>query len=61
MIEIKMPKCVLYLTEQEIQSLLSRDPELWKLAIGRGKGITRARQTRERVRKKVTEEGSRQT
>jgi ribosomal protein L37AE/L43A len=43
MIEIKMTKCRLFLTEPELESLLARDPELWAAAIKRGKGILRAR------------------
>jgi hypothetical protein len=56
MLEIRMARCVLYLTESELQRLLSREPDLWKLAIGRGKGIARAKQTRERVTRKVETE-----
>lgn len=53
MLEIRLPKCVIYLTEQELQSLLSRDPDLWREALRRGKAFTRSRQTRERVARKV--------
>ncbi len=53
MLEIKMTKCTLYLTEPELQSLLSRDPDLWRKALGRGKAFTRSRQTQERVVRKV--------
>jgi hypothetical protein len=42
LVEIRMTKTTLYLTEQELAGLLSRDPVLWKLAIRRGKGIKRA-------------------
>jgi hypothetical protein len=51
MIEIRLPKCRVFLTEQEIESLLKHDPELWEAALKRGKVITRARQRRERQRK----------
>ncbi|MDI7245860.1 MAG: hypothetical protein QME92_00060 [Bacillota bacterium] len=43
MIEIRLPKCRLFLSEAEIESLLKRDPELWEAALKRGKAITRAR------------------
>lgn len=42
MIEIRMTKCLLLLTEQEIQRLLAKEPELWKLALYRGKHHKRA-------------------
>lgn len=41
MLEIKLTKCLLLLTEQELQSLLRRDPELWRRALGRGKAAKR--------------------
>lgn len=56
MLEIKLPKCVLYLTEQELTGLLAKDPELWKTSLKRGKAFTRAGQTRERVERKVEKE-----
>ncbi|AEG16994.1 hypothetical protein Desku_3518 [Desulfofundulus kuznetsovii DSM 6115] len=49
LIEIRLTRCRLFLTEPELISLLARDPELWKAAIKRGKAIIRAR--RERVRR----------
>ncbi|MBT9171969.1 MAG: hypothetical protein DDT21_00345 [Syntrophomonadaceae bacterium] len=39
MLEIKLSKCLLLLTEREIQSLLARDRELWMLALQRGKAV----------------------
>ncbi len=53
MIEIRLPKHRLFLTEEEVQGLLKHEPELWQTALKRGKAITRARQRRERVRKGV--------
>ncbi len=53
MLEIKASRCTLYLTEPELQSLLSRDPDLWREALRRGKAFTRSRQTQERVVRKV--------
>lgn len=51
MIEVRLPKCRLFLTEEEVQGLLKHDPELWEAALKRGKAITRARQRRERQQK----------
>lgn len=53
MIEIRLPKCRVFLTEREIESLLKHDPELWEAALKRGKAITRARQRRERQQKEA--------
>jgi hypothetical protein len=48
LIEIKMRRYTLFLTEQEIQGMLVQNPELWKTAIGRGKGILRTRKAMNR-------------
>lgn len=48
-IEIKLTKCRLYLTESEIRHLLSRDIELYKEALMRGKAIKRAEDSRKRI------------
>ena len=40
-LHIQMTKCLLVLTEVELQSLLARDPELWDRAIDRGKSYKR--------------------
>lgn len=50
LIEIKMTKHTLFLTEQELAHLLSLNPELWAAAIKRGKRIKR-QQAAERRRK----------
>lgn len=47
-LEIKISRCRLFLTETEIISLLARDPELWRQALKRGKGIIRTRGTERR-------------
>lgn len=47
-VEIRLTKYSICLTELELESLLARDPELWVLAIKRGKGILRVRQAKER-------------
>lgn len=46
MIEVKLPKCVVFVTEAEFLSLLAYDKDIWARALERGKAITRAR-TRE--------------
>lgn len=42
-IQIKLTKCVLFLAEGELLSLLRRDPALWGTSLTRGKALTRAR------------------
>jgi len=42
-VEIKLTKCRLFFTEQELQQLLAHEPELWQEAIKRGKAFIRAR------------------
>jgi|GEM_PF-1956768 len=48
MIELKLTKCTLYLTEQELNSLLAQDPALWEAAIRRGKAFKRHEQALQR-------------
>ena len=43
LIEIKLPKCTLFLTTGEIEYLLKLDPDIWARALKRGKGILRVR------------------
>lgn len=43
MIEIRLTKCKLFLTEDELISLLAKDAGLWQIALKRGKGISRSR------------------
>ncbi|AGK99648.1 hypothetical protein [Desulfoscipio gibsoniae] len=50
-IRIQMPKHILVLTDQELERLLARDPKLWKLAIGRGKGLRRYQAAKARANK----------
>ena len=45
-IEIKLTKCILLLTEQEVTSLLAHNNELWAEALIRGKHSTRAKKLR---------------
>lgn len=48
MIEVKMSKCSLFLTEEEIISLLAKNQALWIKAIGRGKAFLRNKTARKR-------------
>lgn len=47
-VEIRMQRCLLCLTERELLALLAREPELWALALKRGKGALRAEKARQR-------------
>jgi hypothetical protein len=53
-IEIQLPKCKVFLTPEEINYMLQRNPEMFAEAIRRGKGILRARKARERREKDDT-------
>ncbi|HHY33919.1 MAG: hypothetical protein GX492_05230 [Firmicutes bacterium] len=57
MIEIRLPKCRLFLTEEEVEHLLKHDPELWEAALKRGKAIMRARQRNARQGKEGEKHG----
>ncbi len=48
MIEVKMSKCSLFFTEEEIVSLLAKNKELWIKGIGRGKAFLRNKAARKR-------------
>lgn len=52
LIEIKLPKCTVFLYPYEIDKLLMKDEGLYKKALGRGKAILRNRNmiSRNRVR-----------
>mgnify|MGYP000956439576 CR=1 FL=1 len=50
MIEIRLPKCRVFPTEQEIENLLKHGPKLWEATLKRSKVITRAQQQRGRQR-----------
>jgi hypothetical protein len=47
-IEVRMSKCSLFFTEEEIVSLLTKNKELWIKAIGRGKAFLRNKTARKR-------------
>lgn len=51
LIEIRMTKTWIFLTETELNRLLAREPELWALSIKRGKGIIRRRKELQRQSK----------
>lgn len=53
-IEIKLTKHTLFLAEQELRHLLSLNPELWAIAIRRGKAILRGRKEKAREGKEMT-------
>ncbi|TEB08621.1 hypothetical protein Psch_02187 [Pelotomaculum schinkii] len=55
-IEIKLPKCTLFLLPDELNRLLQQDPDLFAKGIKRGKGILRARQAMERNCKHTSKE-----
>lgn len=54
-IEIRLTKCVLYLTPKEIQGLLKHDHELWKQALMRGKAFKRSASRKEQEAKKFAD------
>jgi len=58
MIEIKLTKYTLYLTEQEINGLLANNTVLWEASIQRGKAFRRRQQTISR-QQTFAEKGSR--
>ncbi|MDK2879637.1 MAG: hypothetical protein PWR06_2353 [Thermoanaerobacteraceae bacterium] len=51
LIEIKMSRYTLFMTEAEILSLMAKDQELWAKAIGRGKALLRHETARKREAK----------
>ena len=59
MIEVRLTKCLLVLTEDEMRSLLRRDMDLWAEAVRRGKAILRAKQAKKRRPTKAQEAGFR--
>lgn len=56
-VQISMPRCLLVMTEQEMCSLLARDPELWQKALKRGKGVKRVESAAERIGKPLKDGG----
>ena len=41
-VEVRLKKCVVYLTPEEIHSLLLKEIDLYKLALSRGKAFERS-------------------
>ncbi|WP_010170501.1 hypothetical protein [Bacillus coahuilensis] len=50
-IEIPLTKCKIFLTEKELVGLLSKDVELYKESLQRGKAFTRSKRQLEREEK----------
>jgi hypothetical protein len=42
LIEIKLSKCLLAITEEELYFMLKQNPSIWQAGIKRGKSIKRA-------------------
>jgi hypothetical protein len=55
MIEIRLPGQLLLLTAVEVSRLLAARPDIWQIALKRGKAMTRARQRLERTPKRIRE------
>lgn len=55
MVEIRLAKCLLVLTESELRGLLARDQDLWITALRRGKSVMRQRQAEKRGPKHISE------
>jgi len=51
LIRIKLHRCLLALTELELQTLLKGRPDIWERGLRRGKGILRAEKNAERQAK----------
>ena len=47
-IEARLPRCIVYLTPDELNNLLQNDPVLFAAALKRGKAFNRARDARDR-------------
>lgn len=47
-LEINLKKCTVFLTEKEMQTLLCKDIELYKIGLKRGKAIMRSEKQRRR-------------
>jgi len=54
LIEVKLPRCLVVLTEAELLSLLAHDRDLWARGLERGKAVlrARAREAREAARRR---------
>ena len=52
-IEVKLPGCTAFLTNNEIQTLLRSDMRLYKESLKRGKYILRSRKQKQREANKI--------
>ncbi len=52
-IEVQLTKCLVVLAEAEFNRLLQKDPEVWEMALRRGKATLRARAAQQRACKKA--------
>jgi hypothetical protein len=52
-IEIKLPRCILVLTEAELMQMLKDNSGIWQQALVRGKSVIRARQAQARTKMKA--------
>lgn len=52
LVEVKLPRCVVFLYPSEIQTLLRQDIDLYKQGLKRGKYIQRSRTQKQREHKK---------
>ena len=57
LVEIRLTKCLLLLTEPEIISLLAHDPALWQQAVKRGKHRLRAAKEAKRKLRQYNQHG----
>lgn len=55
LIEIRLPGQLLLLTAAEVSRLLAARPDIWQIALKRGKGAIRGRQALARTPKRVSE------
>lgn len=55
MIEIRLPGQLLMLTAAEVSRLFASSPDIWQIALKRGKAMARARQRLERTPKSIRE------
>lgn len=51
-IEVKLPKCTVFITSEEVQEMLKQNPSIYKKGLKRGKGILRHRQQVNREKQK---------
>lgn len=54
---IKLDKCVVVLTKDEINTMLLRDTEIFKKGLQRGKAVLRYKQQKDREKEKYEREG----